>query len=246
MQALHTRVGKSNGPYLANRLLDLLGAMYNKARDIGYTGDNPAKGIKKFKEEKRDRFLQGDELPAFFKALASEPNDLLRDFFLVALLTGARRANVQAMRWDDLDLDRGSWRIPGSEAKAGETIVLPLVAPALAILAARYKARKPSPWVFPSWGATGHLVEPKGAWKRICKKAGLVDVRIHDLRRSLEAGRLWAELPCRSSARASVTPRSRRRPSTPGCRWTQFDHRSGRQRLRSLKPGKPRSGPPAW
>ena len=185
VQALHTRVGKSNGPYLANRLLDLLGAMYNKARDIGYTGDNPAKGIKKFREEKRDRFLQGDELPAFFKALASEPNDLLRDFFLVALLTGARRANVQAMRWDDLDLDRGSWRIPGSEAKAGETIVLPLVAPALAILAARYKARKPSPWVFPSWGATGHLVEPKGAWKRICKKAGLVDVRIHDLRRSL-------------------------------------------------------------
>lgn len=185
VQALHTRVGKSNGHYLANRLLDLIGAMFNKAGDIGYAGENPAKGIKKFKEVKRDRFLQGEELPAFFKALVSEPNDLLRDFFLLALLTGARRANVQAMRWDDLDLDRGAWRIPGSEAKAGETMVLPLVAPAVAILQTRHKASNGSPWVFPSFGKSGHLVEPKSAWKRICTNAGLSDVRIHDLRRSL-------------------------------------------------------------
>ena len=56
VQALHTRVGKENGHYLANRLLDLIGAMFNKARDIGYAGENPAKGIQKFREVKRDRF----------------------------------------------------------------------------------------------------------------------------------------------------------------------------------------------
>ena len=183
VQALHARVGKDNGPYLANRLLDLLGAMYNKAADIGYTGENPASGIKKFKEVKRDRFLTGDELPAFFQALAAEPNDLLRDFFLIALLVGARRANVQAMAWADIDLGNAYWRIP--ETKSGVPVVVPLVAPALAILQARHKARGASPWVFPSFGKSGHLVEPKSAWKRICKRGGLSDVRIHDLRRSL-------------------------------------------------------------
>ena len=183
VQALHTRVGKENGPYLANRLLDLVGAMFNKAGDIGFTGDNPAKGIKKFKEVKRDRFLTGDELPAFFRALAAESSELLRDFFLISLLTGARRANVQAMAWQDVDLDRAYWRIP--ETKSGTPVVVPLVAPALAILQARHKARNGSPWVFPSFGQSGHLVEPKAAWKRICTAAGLPDVRIHYLRRSL-------------------------------------------------------------
>jgi integrase len=183
VQALHTRVGKENGQYLANRLLDLLGAMYNKARDIGYTGENPTAGIKKFREVKRDRFLTGDELPAFFKALAAEKNDLLRDFFLIALLVGARRSNVQAMAWADIDLDNAYWRIP--ETKSGVPVVVPLVLPALAILQTRRKARKDSPYVFPSFGKSGHLVEPKSAWKRICTTAGLSGVRIHDLRRSL-------------------------------------------------------------
>ena len=54
---------------------------------------NPAKGIKKFAEQSRDRFLQAAELPTFFKALAVE-SQLFQDFFLVALLTGARRRNA--------------------------------------------------------------------------------------------------------------------------------------------------------
>ena len=197
--------------------------MYNKARDIGYTGDNPAKGIKKFKEEKRDRFLHGDELPAFFKALASEPNDLLRDFFLTALLTGARRANVQAMRWDDLDLDRGSWRIPGSEAKAGETIGTAPRRAGPRNLGGPLQGPEAFPVGFPELGC--HW-PPRGTQGRL--EANLQEGRTGQRSESTiydgpsEAGRLWAELPCRSSARASVTPRSRRRPSTPAFQWTQY------------------------
>ncbi len=55
----------------------------------------------------------------------------------------------------------------------------------LAVLQTRREAANGSPWVFPSHGATGHLVEPKKAWRRVIDRAGLVDVRPHDLRRSL-------------------------------------------------------------
>jgi hypothetical protein len=91
VQTHHAKIGREHGRYAANRMLALLRAMFNKADEVGYTGDNPAKGIKKFSEEKRDRFLQGDELPRFFQSLHQEPEQF-RDFFSLALLTGARRA----------------------------------------------------------------------------------------------------------------------------------------------------------
>lgn len=183
VQARHAEIGREHGIYAANRMLALLRAMLNKADELGHRGDNPAKGIKMFREESRDRFLQPGELKAFFDALALEEG-LFKDFFLVALLTGARRSNVQAMRWDELDLTQGVWRIP--ETKGGMAVIVPLVTPVVNILAARAGASKGSPWVFPGRRRNGeHLKEPKGAWKRILKRAKLTDLRPHDLRRSL-------------------------------------------------------------
>ena len=127
VQALHAKVGEKNGRYAANRLLALIRAMFNKAPDMGFTGSNPTTGIKKFPEEKRDRFLHGDELKKFFDALSQEPDPLFRDFFMVSLLTGARRANVQAMQWQDIDFQAGIWRIP--DTKSGKPVVVPLVSP---------------------------------------------------------------------------------------------------------------------
>ena len=181
VQALHSRVGTENGIYQANRLLALARSMFNKAEDIGYRAENPAKGVKLFKEQSRDRFLQPGELKAFFAALEAE-DDIVRDFYLMLLLTGARRSNVEAMQWADVDLHAAYWRIP--ETKAGMPVVVPLVAPALTILLARAELANGSPWVFP--GREGkHIANPKDAWKRIVKEAGLSDVRPHDLRRSL-------------------------------------------------------------
>ena len=183
VQGLHAKVGAKNGPYAANRMLALLKAMYNKAPDMGYRGDNPADRVQRFKEHKRDRFLQGAELPRFFRSLLAEPNEMLRDFFLVCLLVGARRSNVQSMAWSDVDLAARYWRIPTT--KSGQPVVVPLVPAVVAILETRLQAANGSPWVFPSYGRTGHLTEPKAAWKRIIERAGLSDLRPHDLRRSL-------------------------------------------------------------
>jgi integrase len=181
--ALQLRIAEQKGRYIANKVLALVGAMYNRASDIGYTGSNPARGIKKFPEEKRDRFLHSDELRAFFAALAAEPNATLRDYFLFCLLTGVRKSNALAARWEEIDFATGLWRIP--ETKTGHPVVVPLVGPLLRLLEMRRPGSNGSPYVFPSHGKTGHLVEPKSAWKRIITAAGLENVRPHDLRRSL-------------------------------------------------------------
>jgi integrase len=183
--ALHAHVGRSHGRYAANRTIELLCAMWNRAlTDWGLDAPNPAEKIRPFKERKRKRFLDGTELPRFFQALSVEPNTSMRDFFALSLFTGARRSNVQSMRWDEINWNRQEWIIPAEKAKSNEELVVALVPAAIDILARR-KESSLSDWIFPSTGKTGHLVEPKSAWKRILRRAELSDVRIHDLRRTL-------------------------------------------------------------
>lgn len=182
----HNRIGKNHGPYAANRALALLRAAFNKAESIvGYSGSNPAKGVSMFPEQSRERFLQGDEMPRFFTALEAEPNGTLRDFFVIALMTGARRGNVQSMKWADVDLDARVWHITGADAKAGKPISVPLVDQAVEILNRRSAENGDGQFVFPAESKTGHLVEPKFAWRRLLERAGISDLRFHDLRHTL-------------------------------------------------------------
>ena len=87
VQALFAKVSTENGIYAANRLLALVKSMFHKAPDMGFTGADPTAGVKKHREEKRDRFLHADEMVGFFKALSAEPNATLRDLLLMVLLT---------------------------------------------------------------------------------------------------------------------------------------------------------------
>lgn len=183
IEKLHAKVGTEHGKYSANRLLSLLHIMFNKAIDWGLEGNNPCYSIKKFKEKSRERFIQGDEIPRFFAALEKEPNETFRDFFYICLLTGARRSNVQAMHWDDINFNRSEWNI--KETKNGESQLVPLAPQALSFLKERYK-NKNCNWVFPSsTSKSGHIEEPKKAWKNLLERAEIEDLRIHDLRRTL-------------------------------------------------------------
>lgn len=178
---LHAEIGKKH-PTTANRVIAMASSLFSYAAEHKlFKGKNPAHGIKKFSENKRKRFLQSDELPAFFKALADEPNDTFRDYFLIALLTGARRSNVLEMAWKGVNLERAEWCIPVT--KNGEPQTVTLSPEAVEILRSRQGCH--DVWVFPGAGATGHIVEPKKAWRRVLDRAGLDDLRIHDLRRTL-------------------------------------------------------------
>lgn len=183
VQALHEKVGKENGQYQANRLLARIQIIYNKAIEWGWEGINPAQGVKKYKEKSRDRFLHPDELPRFFESLDSEPNDTIRDYIYVSLFTGARKSNVLAMRWEEVNFERQEWLIP--ETKNGESLRIHLVDLVLELLKTRLEKYGRREWVFEGPGETGHLMEPKAGWKRILDRAGIKDLRLHDLRRTL-------------------------------------------------------------
>jgi len=182
ISALHSRIGKRH-KVTANRVLALVSSIFGRAIEYGlWENINPCLGIRKFPEKSRDRFLQADELPRFFKALDEEPNETLRDYIFISLLTGARRSNVLSMRWNELDLEQGTWKIPRTKTGDSQTVTLTLEA--IEILRAR-KRETSSVFVFPGNGMTGHLIEPKTGWKRILERAGIKDLRIHDLRRTL-------------------------------------------------------------
>jgi integrase len=176
---------RENGaaPYAANHLIRLLRAMFNLAKTWGIlSGENPAERIKLLKETPRDRFLSPDELRRVNHAVDREPNEYWRAYFALSLLLATRKRELLSARWIDIDLEQRTWRIP--KTKAGRPHLLPLPESAIAIVVS-LPSRETSEWVFPGFGSSGHLAEPKKAWERIRERAGVPDVRIHDLRRTL-------------------------------------------------------------
>lgn len=178
--------------------------LFNKLSEWGeFKGTNPATKIEPYRETKRDRFIQGGELPRFFTALAQDTSEDFRDFVSLSLLTGARRGNVLGMRWRDLDMAGLTWRIPAADSKNGDPMLIDLTAEALRILSRREirkdseeaKRRKladtegtafqPIEFVFPAKSAAGYMTNPKKRWADLLARAGIDDLRIHDLRRSL-------------------------------------------------------------
>lgn len=172
-----------------NHIRALASVIFKKAIEWGLLEANPATGLPMRKTVKRDRFLQGSELPQFFEALEQESNTTMRDYILLALLTGARRSNLLAMRWADINLPERTWRIPVTKNGDPQNVVLSVEA--VAILEGRQQAG--GEWVFPSsTSEAGHITEPKDAIKRILERAGIPvgrknegGVTLHDLRRTL-------------------------------------------------------------
>lgn len=178
---IYKQLGAKN-PTTANRTRAMLSSLFAWCDEHRLVDTNLVERVKKaYEESERERFLSGDELGRFFGAMTTISPDL-RDFFLLALLTGARRANVQAMAWNEIDLRAAEWRIPVTKDGRSQTVTLG--PEALAILLQR-KDEATSPWVFPGTGAKGHLVEPNRSWATLLKNAELTDLRIHDLRRTL-------------------------------------------------------------
>ena len=183
------RAGKSGGTI--NNVRALISSVFSKAIEWGYAASNPVVGIKTRAKVKRDRFLQSDEMPRFFKALAEETNTTLRDYIIMALLTGARRANLLAMRWREVNLDEAVWRIPVTKNGTPQNVTLS--PEAVTILKARKQAADDKAvFVFPGVGESGHIEEPKKAVIRIMARAEIPygrkvenGVTLHDLRRTL-------------------------------------------------------------
>lgn len=172
-------------PSASRRAVHQLSAILNWGAKRGYHEcPNPCRGVDLAKPVSRDRFLLPGELKRFLTALEQE-SATYQDFFRLCLFTAARRGNIQSMRWEHLDLDLAVWRIAAAEFKNGETQFLALNEDAVSLLRVRLESRAVDcPWVFPGPGKKGHIVDIKRAFKRITKRAGLTDLRPHDLRRT--------------------------------------------------------------
>ena len=185
IRSLHKKISKDT-PTTANRCVSMVKAAFNWALKEGtYTGANPAGHVKKNPETSRTRYLQPAELAIFFQSL-EESEEPAKSFFMLCLLTGARRANVLSMRWADVSLGDALWRISAADMKAGEEMNIPLVPEAVTVLTRlKNEIGNTSPWVFPADSKTGHYQEPKRAWATLRRRSGLADLRIHDLRRTM-------------------------------------------------------------
>jgi integrase len=189
-RVLHEAETTGKATATVRQIRALASGIFNKAVEWDALQTNPAQGVKvSGRTVSRDRFLQADEMPRFFAALAEEPSETARDFILLALLTGARRANLLEMRWEEIDLNTGTWRIERTKNGTPQTVTL---APeAVEILTTR-QASTPAGFVFPSRSATGHLAAPHLAMERVMLRAGIPygrnstnGVTLHDLRRTL-------------------------------------------------------------
>lgn len=183
---IHLRITREGAghPVVANRVLAVISTTFGRGIEWGYVKENPSIGVRRNKEHSRDRFLQPEEIRKFFDALALEANETVRDFIFVALLTGARKSNVLSMRWSEIDLDRGIWRIAMTKNGTPQNVVL--VTEVIERLSVRKDAADAdSIYVFPGDGKTGHLAVPTKGWLRVLASAGIEDLRIHDLRRTM-------------------------------------------------------------
>jgi len=185
VEQLHRRITAKHSPFVANHVVEILRAVYGYARRKRLVTENPAEAITLNPKPSRERFLQAHELDAFEAAVHLEEQPW-RDLFMVLLYVGYRRGATIAMRWQDVDLKAGTWAVPGENAKNGQPIVLPIAGKALTVLRKRQSDdARHATWVFPGETAAGHVGPPKKAWARVCERAGLTDVRVHDLRRTL-------------------------------------------------------------
>jgi integrase len=175
VEKLHRTVGQKYGHFTANRMLQLLRALYNHAK----YEPNPARGVDLFEEKSRDRFLQPDELARLFTALSTKKGSDICDFVLLSLFSGARSGDVLSMRWENVVLATSTWHVP--DPKSGHAYDVPLVPEAVEILEAR---NKNTPWVFPGHRRGRHLTNLKRPWKKLLAEAKLNNLRVHDLRRT--------------------------------------------------------------
>ena len=174
-------------PYQANRVLEIQSKIFNLAELWGLRreGGNPCRFVRKYKENKRERFLSEGE----FRRLGEVLNEMEEEGAVSAyaaaairllMLTGCRRNEIVELRWEDVDLDAGELRL--ADGKTGARLV-PL-SPAAAAVLSGLPRMGDSPWVIPGREPGRHLADLQPPWERVRERAGLEDVRIHDLRHS--------------------------------------------------------------
>lgn len=181
IMVLYRKMQKIN----ANRMLSLLSKMLNLAEMWGYRpdGSNPCRHIKKHPENKRERFLNQAEIMCLQEVLREEEDKKVEmpsvlHAIQLLLLTGCRLSEILSLRWQEVDFEKRCIFL--SDSKTGKRTVY--LSPQAIELLKRIPKEQNNPYVIIGRKNQSHLINLQKPWQRIREKAGLSDVRIHDLR----------------------------------------------------------------
>lgn len=203
---LVTRKAKT-GATAANRLQAHVSMLFAYGVEADWLPANPAAGLRKRREQPRDRVLKADELRDLWRYLdgdnpitlsrgtkaktkiemPAETGKTLKDLFKLLLLCGQRLGETSKAKWADIDLDAKRWTIPATETKNRTVHQVPLSVPAVELLKARDEAAHPlATYVFPSSAKTdaSALVWSKRTAAAIAA-ATKIAFTAHDLRRTV-------------------------------------------------------------
>jgi len=174
----------TGGKGVAAQCVALVGALFAFAVERALCADNPARGVKKAPVRKVERFLSGAEIARLAEALDAEAqrsgNPYPSAAIKLLLLTGCRRGEIVDLRWDHVDFEHECLRLPDS--KTGAKVVY-LNAPARVLLQ-ELPRMTDNPRVIPGMRADSASAAIENAWERVRAAAGLIGVRLHDLRHS--------------------------------------------------------------
>ena len=164
-----------SGRAMAARMQELLQSIFNYAVDTGYRKDNPVNSLERIKVERRVRKLNKFGLNKLMNAINKEKDINLRSAFLMLIYGFAPKTKIFKMRWEDLDFNHDLW---GDMPISGKAVLLLQDLP------------QDGEWVF--WGrGRFHLTDPRVAWKRIVKNAGIPDVTMDDVHKFLMHALVW-------------------------------------------------------
>jgi len=170
-------------PGTSNGALVLLRYIFNLAHkwNVPGAGVNPTTGLTPAPEAPRQRFLARDEAERVIAAISEEKNRAAADAILLLLLTGARRSEIAQAKWECVDWRKRTLLVPMS--KSGRPRMIALSSEAIALLRTLRPAADAG-YIFPSPVTEHGSVYLYYPWNRIRRRAGLLDVRLHDLRHS--------------------------------------------------------------
>ena len=169
-------IGNIHGNAIAERMQDLLQSIFKYAIDQGYVKENVADNLPKIEQKRRVRPLNKSGLQRLVAAINKESDIFVRAVFLMLVYGFAPRSKVFAMQWEDLDFNHYMWND------------WPLSDRAVVLL---QDLPQDSFWLFPGRGGS-HLTDPRTAWKRVARAAGVPNLTMDDVHKFLMRQLQWA------------------------------------------------------
>jgi integrase len=172
------------GKGTATRTVGLLGGIFSFAVAHGMRSDNPVRGVKRYPDGRGQTFLSLNQLTRLGEALGAAKkegaNPAAVAIIRLLAFTGARKSEIAALRWSEVDFDHGYLRLGDSKTGAK---VIPLGAPARKVLASLPRVAG-TPFVFPAASGRSSFQGVDKVWRKVRTAAGFPTLRLHDLRHS--------------------------------------------------------------